>query len=170
MRCLGKHLQITLHWDAEEGQEGRAYPNSSATDVKWSKLIALWHTALNATRIKKHAPYCSGIPDFLHVYAALAPPSFWLSLSPAFFLHADVWKAFILVIQKELFCINYIWELILASLWGKKEKSQGSAPAAFELLRYLSSIRPKSSKHKNPILKIIFFRVIAQHRQSSWWI
>lgn len=84
---------------------------------------------------------------------------FILSLSPApnlsdchrldFLLHVDVWKVFILVIQKKLFCIKSSWQLILASLWErKKKKSQGSAPATFELLQHYSFIRSKAASTK----------------------
>lgn len=127
MRCLRKHLQITFHGAAEVGQEGRTYLSSSVNKEKGKtnafvcSVQHLWQHGLQSVALSLQV-----YPDILCVYAVLVPcpPSFWLSSSSDFLLHADVWKVFILVIQKKLFCIKSSWQLILAFLWERKIRAR----------------------------------------------
>lgn len=159
MRCLRRHLQITFHRAAEAGQEGKTYLTSSANEEKGKtnsfvcSVQHLWQHSSWSIALS-HQVY----PDILCVYAVFAPCSatFWLSLSSAFLLHADVWEAFILVIQKELFCIKSSWQPILASLWERKKEEPGfSTCCLWTSPHYSSFIRPKGTHTKIPLWKYL---------------
>ena len=165
-RCLRRHLQITFHWAAEVGQEGRTCVSSSAKEEKGKTSTCLSSVQHLQQHGSQRMPLSFQVySDSLSVYAVLAPLSFWLSSSFAFILHADVWKVFILVIQKELFCTKSSWLLILVSPWGKKKRASVQHLGPLNFSGIVASSGQKQQMQKSYYEKV--FRVGDQGCHSS---